>query len=174
MAKKIDLTKNIPSKSNISKFSNDKVAEDKVQKKNIVILANKLIVDDFKVIAFEFYKQNNMLSLFSWAHFFTIALKNIEVEYQKKYKKVIAPDADFLKFYQRKSKASNAHEFYNLEDLERLTLAVEIQNIDLYYSLMHTFYINERSKLTSFSVSIYFYDFVALLKELKKIDYYEQ
>lgn len=174
MGKKIDLTQNFKGKRNIKNFSNDKVDFEKIVKKNIVILANKEIVDEFKVIAFEFYKKNKILSLFSWAHFFSIAIKNIELYYKKKYKDILVPDTDYLAFYQRKSKASNANEFYNLEDLERLTLVVKSPYIELFYSLMHTFYVNERSKLTSFSVSIYFYDFVTDLKNINKIEYYNK
>lgn len=161
---KVDLRANLKGKSNIKNFSNDKVSLDKAPKKNIIITTNKKYIDSYKIIAFDFYKKNNCISLFSWAHFLPIAMHNVKALYEKKYKKLLELDDQYLKFYQTKSKASNAGDFYDLVDYEKLTIILEKEDIDLYYQLMHTFYINERTNITAFSVSIYFIDFVKHLE----------
>jgi len=171
--KNINLRKNLQEKSNINNFSNDRIdPEKKSKRKNLLLISDKEKIDEFKIVAFEFYRKNNILSLFAWSHFFPIAVKNIRTTYEKKYKKLLVPDSQYLKFYQTKSKASNARDFYNLDNMERITFVVDPYYLDLYHSLMHTFYINERTNLTSFSVSLYFSDFVQELKNID-INYYE-
>lgn len=161
---KVDLRANLKGKSNIKNFSNDKVSLEKAPKKNIIITTNRKYINSYKIIAFDFYKNNNCISLFSWAHFLPIAMHNVKSFYEKKYKKILELDDQYLKFYQTKSKASNASDFYDLTDYEKLTIILEKEDIDLYYQLMHTYYMNERTNITAFSVSIYFIDLVKHLE----------
>lgn len=175
MAKKMDLTANFKGISqNIKKFSNDKIEEKKPKKRTILIWAPKSVVNRYVEIAFDYYRQNEILAEYSWANFFRVAIPNVEKTMSKKYT-LIKPTEDYLKFYRRKSKSANSEQakFYSSEEEEqRINLFVEEEWIERYFILLHTFFVKERSTLTNFSVSLFFNDFVDIL-ESKKVQKYE-
>lgn len=175
MAKKLDLTANFKGiKQNIKKFSNDKTKPEKPKKRTILIWAPKSVVNRYVELAFQYYRENEILAEYSWANFFRVAIPNVEKTMSEKYT-LVKPSDDYLKFYRRKSKSANSEQekYYNSEEEEqRINLFVEEEWIERYFILLHTFFIKERNTLTNFSVSLFFNDFVDIL-ESQKVEYYE-
>lgn len=148
---------------NISNFSNKEIKKEK--KKTIVIIANNEIIKRFIEVAFNYYRKNQKLSEYSYANFFPIALAKIEELLKEKYDSLEEPSEDYLNFYKKKSKGNNPKKYYILDNLEKISFYVNEVDSKLYYKLLHNFYIKERSDLTTFSISLFFYDIVNMLEK---------
>ncbi|MCT2410006.1 hypothetical protein NZD88_20820 [Chryseobacterium antibioticum] len=139
-------------------------------KKNLLIKNTKELIDKFKRIGFEFYQDNNKIHLFSFKNFLIVTLLNLETEYKKKYKTILLPSEEYILFY--KKKGTNIHKEYIKESKENINFNLETEYYDLFYSLMHTFYINNSKNYSNYSSSIFFEEIVKYLTEntLQMID----
>jgi hypothetical protein len=72
--------------------------------------------------------------------------------FQQKYHKVTAPNEQYLVFIKRGTKIENTKEERILESINFL---LPLKYSDLYYELMHTYYINEKSDSSSYSISAF-------------------
>lgn len=153
----------------IQSFTNDK---SKVKKtKNLLIKADERYINDFKVIAFDYYKDSEQLSLFSFRHFLALVLYNLEEDFKVRYGSILEPNEDYMKFYKKRgNKASIASR--DVKKMGNISFLLPMRYTDLYYSIMHTYYINEQSSLASYSISQFFYYIVDYIKS-KKIKSYE-
>lgn len=131
--------------------------------KNLLIKTDKDLVDEFKVCSFMYYKDNGLLSLFSFRHFMMLVLLNIQNLFLEKYGKILSPDEEYLNFYKRKGKKITFIKEERI--LESINFLLPLQYAQLYYDLMHTFYINEKSNSPNFSISIFFEFIVSFIKQ---------
>jgi hypothetical protein len=72
--------------------------------------------------------------------------------FQQKYHKVTAPNEQYLVFIKRGTKIENTKEERILESINFL---LPLKYSDLYYELMHTYYINEKSDSSNYSISAF-------------------
>ncbi|KUJ56417.1 hypothetical protein [Chryseobacterium aquaticum] len=122
--------------------------------KNLLVKTDKSLVDNFKICSFTYYKDNDLLSLFSYRHYLCVTLLNVQKSFQQKYHKVTAPNEQYLVFYKKRgTKIENTKEERILESINFL---LPLKYSDLYYELMHTYYINEKSDSSSYSISAFF------------------
>jgi hypothetical protein len=131
-------------------------------KKNLLIKNTKETIDKFKRIGFEFYQNNNKIHLFSFKNFLIVTLLNLEKEYLKKYKTILSPNEDYILFY--KKKGTNIHkEDFVKESKENINFSLEMEYHDLFYKLMHTFYINNSKNYSNYSSQMFFEEIVKYL-----------
>jgi len=147
-------------KKGIQSFTNDKVSTKKI--KNLLIKADEEAINDFKIIAFDYYKNSKQLSLFSFRHYIVLVLYNLEADFKAKYGTISEPDEDYITFYQKRgNKASLTRD---VKVIGNISFQLPIKYTDLYYRIMHTYYINEISHLSSYSISQFFYYIVDYIK----------
>ena len=152
----------------IQNFTNDKESLKKT--KNLLIKADEEAINEFKIIAFDYYKFSKQLSLFSFRHYLALVLYNLEIDFKEKYGKIEEPDKDYLSFYQKRgNKALLTRE---VKVKGHFTFILPVRFVELYYRLMHTYYINEVPHLASYSISIFFYYIVDYIKD-KKLQFYD-
>jgi hypothetical protein len=135
--------------------------------KNLLVATDKALIDTFKIHSFTFYKDNDLLSLFSYRHYLALVLLNMQEHFLKKYKVVAVPNEQYLGFYKKRgTKMSTVKQERVMESINFL---LPVDYTQLYYDLMHTYYINEKSDSTSYSISIFFEYIVSFIgkKQLK-------
>lgn len=122
--------------------------------KNLLIKTDKILIDNFKVHSFTYYKDNGLLSLFSFRHYLVLALLNIEQDFKDRYGSISFPNEQYLAFYKKRgTKISQVKEERILENINFL---LPVEYSALYFNLMHTYYINEKSNSSSYSISLFF------------------
>lgn len=129
----------------------------------MLIKTDKNLVDEFKVYSFTYYKDNGLLSLFSFRHYLILTLLNIEKIFRKKYKTIISPDEQYLNFY--KKRGTKIHSVKEERVVESINFLLPVNYAQLFYSLMHTYYINEKSDSSSYSISMFFEFIVSFIKQ---------
>lgn len=122
--------------------------------KNLLIKTDKILIDNFKVYSFTYYKDNGLLSLFSFRHYLALALLNIEQDFKDRYGNISFPDEQYLVFY--KKRGTKITQVKEERVSESINFLLPIEFSELYYSLMHTYYINEKSDSSSYSISLFF------------------
>ena len=149
----------------------DRNSEINKKTKNLLIKADEEIINDFKIIAFDYYKNTKQLSLFSFRHYLSIVLFNLENDFASKYGTILEPDDDYLKFYKKRgNKAGIVNR--DIKVMGNISFLLPLKITSLYYKIMHTYYINEVSNLPSFSISQFFY-FITDYIKTAQIDYYD-
>lgn len=144
----------------IQSFTNDKASITKT--KNLLIKADEEAINEFKIIAFDYYKHSKQLSMFSFRHYLTLVLYNLETDFKARYGAISEPDKDYISFYQKRgNKASLSRE---VKVIGNISFLLPVKYTDLYYRIMHTYYINEMSNLSSYSISQFFYYIVEYIK----------
>lgn len=137
--------------------------------KNLLVKTDKSLVDNFKICSFTYYKDNDLLSLFSYRHYLCLTLLNVQKSFEEKYHKVIAPNDQYLIFYKKRgTKIDNTKEERILESINFL---LPLKYSDLYYELMHTYYINEKSDSSSYSISAFF-EFLVFFLSNNSLDFF--
>lgn len=129
----------------------------------MLVKTDKVLIDEFKIYSFTYYKDNGLLSLFSFRHFLVLVLLNIEKKFLEKYKSIASPDEQFLNFYKKRGT-----KIYNSKEeriLESINFLLPVNYAQLFYDLMHTYYINEKSDSSSYSISMFFEFIVPFLKQ---------
>lgn len=150
----------LPSKG-IQNYSNDKTSIKKI--KNLLIKADEEAINEFKIIAFDYYKNTKQLSIFSFRHYLVLVLYNMETDFKAKYGSIEEPNEDFIKFYKKRgNKASIGSR--EVKVMGNMNFLLPIKYTDLYYRIMHTYYINEKGDLSSYSISQFFYFIVDYIK----------
>ncbi len=129
----------------------------------MLIKTDKVLVDEFKIYSFTYYKDNGLLSLFSFRHFLVLALLNIEKKFRKKYKSIDSPNDQYLNFY--KKRGTKLHNSKEERVVESINFLLPVNYAQLFYDLMHTYYLNEKSDSSSYSISIFFEFIVSFLKQ---------
>ena len=129
----------------------------------MLIKTEKILVDEFKIFSFTYYKDNGLLSLFSFRHFLVLVLLNIEKKFRKKYKTIVSPDEQYLNFY--KKRGTKIHSVKEERVVESINFLLPINYAQLFYDLMHTYYINEKSDSSSYSISMFFEFIVSFIKQ---------
>lgn len=151
--------------SNLKNFKNEK---DQVKKnKNLLIKTSETSIDFFKIKSFEFYKEEKELSLYSYRHYIVLCLLTIESDFKLKYKTISIPDDDYLAFYKKRGTRSNIET--DLGELASINFLLPTRYAELYFNLMHTYYINECSGLTSYSISQFFLYIVRYIEKHKVV-----
>ncbi|RYE14067.1 MAG: hypothetical protein EOP34_07400 [Rickettsiales bacterium] len=138
----------------IQSFTNDNVSVKKT--KNLLIKADEEVIDEFKIVAFDYYRKTKQLSLFSFRHYLAIVLYNMEDDFKKSYGAILEPDDDYLKFYQRRGNKASIEE-RDIKVMGNISFLLPLKYTELYYRLMHTYYINKMAHLSSYSISQFFY-----------------
>lgn len=155
------------SNKGIQNFTNDKASVK--QNKNLLIKADEEAINEFKIIAFDYYKNSKQLSLFSFRHFLALVLYNLDTDFKERYGNIVEPDKDYIAFYQKRgNKASLSRD---VKVIGNLSFLLPLKYTDLYYRIMHTYYINEMSHLSSYSISQFFYYIVEYIKTAKLKSY---
>lgn len=124
--------------------------------KNLLIKTDKILIDNFKVHSFTYYKDNGLLSLFSFRHYLVLALLNIEQDFKDRYGNISFPNEQYLVFYKKRGTKINISQVKEERILESINFLLPVEYSELYYNLMHTYYINEKSDLSSYSISLFF------------------
>lgn len=154
----MDFLSNLKNQDKAKDFKNEVKSN---QKKTLLITAELSKIDKYKSYSFDFYRNNEIISLFNYQHFLINVLLNIKEIYTDKYKEILIADEQYLKFYKIKKK----HTGTKIERPEKITFLLPLEYYNLYYNLMHTFYMNEKSSLQNYSISIYFNEIVLFLDE---------
>lgn len=131
--------------------------------KNLLIKADEEVINEFKIIAFDYYKNTKQLSLFSFRHFLALVLSNLETDFKAKYGSIEEPTEDFIKFYQKRGNKASI-EPRDIKVMGNISFLFPISYANLYYRIMHTYYINEISHVSSYSISQFFYFIVDYIK----------
>ncbi|MET3114849.1 hypothetical protein AAKU52_002589 [Pedobacter sp. CG_S7] len=142
-------------------LNNDNPSAKKI--KNLLIKADEEVINEFKIIAFDYYKNTKQLSLFSFRHFLALVLSNLETDFKAKYGSIEEPTEDFIKFYQKRGNKASI-ESRDIKVMGNISFLFPINYADLYYRIMHTYYINEISHVSSYSISQFFYFIVDYIK----------
>lgn len=135
--------------------------EKSTQTKNLLIITESDLADFFKIKAFAFYQESKKLQFFSFKHYLTLCLYAIENHFKEVYKEILTPSDDYLLFYQKRGKKSETHK---MKESTRINFILKIEDVNLYYKLMHTYYINECPEKQSFSISRFFVFIVAFIE----------
>lgn len=141
--------------------------------KNLLIKTSEEAIDAFKIKSFNYYKDNKKLKYFSFRHYIVLCLLSIEVVFSQKYESIEIPSEDFLAFYKKrgtKSKIEDVDEVKTLGEMGSINFMLPRVYADLYFTLMHNYYINECGKKTSYSISQFFLFIVKFIEE-NNIDY---
>lgn len=133
--------------------------------KNILVKTSNEIIKEFKEIGLQIFRDNDKIYLFSYKTFLKNTLLNMQVEYEKLYLKIESPTAEYIDFYKRKGSIIVKTDTGTKANMG---FTLEPEYYDLYYSLMHTFYINESQHLSNYSVSVFFGEIVNFCKEKKQ------
>jgi hypothetical protein len=154
----------------IKAFTNDSVALKKT--KNLLIKADEEVINSFKVIAFDYYKNTKQLSLFSFRHYIALVLYNLEDDFKAKYGSIIEPDEDYLKFYQKRGNKASIED-RDIKVMGNISFLLPLKYTSMYYRIMHTYYINEMSHVSSYSISQFFYFIEGYIRttELKNYEF---
>ena len=131
--------------------------------KNMLIKVDKTLVDEFKIYSFTYYKDSGLLSLFSFRHYLVLVLLNINKKFIKKYKSVDSPNEQYLNFY--KKRGTKIHNSKEERILESINFLLPVGYAQLFYDLMHTYYINEKSDSSRSSISMFFEFIVSFIKQ---------
>lgn len=153
--------------SSLKNFKNEK--EQVKKNKNLLIKSNEDLIDDFKIIAFEYYKKNKCLSQFSFRHYLVLTLLNIEKSFKGLYGSISEPNEDYTAFYKKRGTKTVIDA--NDGDLGAVNFLIPVKYSDLYFNLMHTYYINECTNLSSYSISQFFVYIVDYVKKEKLENY---
>lgn len=133
--------------------------------KNLNIRSSETSIDNFKIIAFEFYKQNKQLKLFSFRHYLVLVLLSIENHFKAIYGMIEKPSEDYIQFYKKRGTKANIDRIDVILDTVNFLLPLDYS--DLYFSLMHTYYIHEKQDLSCYSISLFFEYIVIYINEYK-------
>lgn len=152
---------------NLKNFRNEK--EEVKKNKNLLIKSSEENINLFKAIGFDFYKNKNELSLFSYRRVLVLVLYNLEKKFIKDYGSVIEPNEDYLKFYKKRGSRKNI--VVKTKDLATINFLIPIRYAEMYFNLMHTYFVNECSELTSYSISQFFDFIVEYLSKEKMEDF---
>lgn len=152
MAKKIHSNLGKLNTSTMQSFTNDKMMLKLT--KTLFIKTDEELINKFKIISFDFYKEKNKISLHSYRHYLVVVLLNLEKHFKAVYGKIEEPDEEYVNFYKKKGrKALNRGEDVVISGINFL---VSQKYSWLYFTLMHTYYINEKSSSPSYSISQFF------------------
>lgn len=151
--------------SNISSF---KQLKGSVKKKvSLLITADATVMEAFKTLAFNYYKDRKILRYFNWNSFLRVCLLNMETLFSSQNKKITIPDEDTLFFYKKPSKTkSYIPERYTMSNPQKLSFTISREDLNIYYALMHSYYTEECADLTFFSVSYFFVDVVNIISKI--------
>lgn len=153
--------------SNLKNFRNEK--EQVKKNKNLLIKTSEDYIDKFKIIGFDYYKNSGQLSQFAYRHYIVIVLLNIEKHFKEIYGGVSEPNEDYVNFYKKRGTRSNNE--VELGDIGNINFLLPTRYADLYFNLMHTYYINECSNLSSYSISQFFIYIVEFIETNKLVHY---
>lgn len=135
--------------------------------KNLLINNSEEIIQKFKQIGFEYYQSINKIHLFSFKNFLLVILHNLKSEYELQYKNILTPDENYLLFY--KKKGTSIHQTYTTENKKNINFSLNPEDYNLYFNLLHTFYINNQQHYSNYSASIYFSEIVLNYLPNKKL-----
>jgi hypothetical protein len=139
--------------------------------KNLLINNSEEVIESFKLIGFEFYQSIDKIHLFSFKNFLLVVLKNIQEDYIKLYNGILTPTENYLIFY--KKKGTTIHQTFTRENKKNINFSLNQEDYNLYFNLLHTFYINNQQHYSNYSASIYFSEIVLNYLPNKKLTDFE-
>lgn len=139
--------------------------------KNLLINNSEEIIQNFKVTGFEFFKSIEKIHLFSFKNFLLVTLQNLKEDYEKQYSKITSPTENYLIFY--KKKGTTIHQTFTAQNKKTINFSLNQEDYNLYFDLLHTFYINNQKDYSNYSASIFFSEIVMNYLPNKQLKYYE-
>lgn len=140
--------------------------------KNLLIRTSSDKINYFKEKGWQYYSENKKFFLFTYKNYLINTLLNLESNFEKKYGTLILPDKNYLIFY--KKRGINKKGYLKEETIEKINFNLSIEHIELYYKLMHNYYINECPTESNYSVSHFFSFIIEYLKKRKLKFYYPE
>lgn len=152
------------------KFSNK--VENTKKTKNLCVKTDNALIDKFKVLSFEYYKENKRLGDYSYRHFMVLVLLNIEQKFIADYGMIETPDKDFYKFYTKRGTKALVDKGDNIV-IGKLNFLMPLKYSELYFDLMHTYYIKNKGGYRSYSISLFFEYIVEFIQtnKIKNFDF---
>lgn len=136
-----------------------------IKKRNLLIKNSETNIEKFKKSGVDFFNSYDKIYLFNFRNYLINTLLNMEVEYLSRYNTILVPNENYLLFYRKKGTSIYSK---NAEIKKaNINFSLEKEYYDLYYNLMHTFYINEKNQQSNYSVSIFFDEIVNYITNYK-------
>lgn len=139
-------------------------------KRNLVINCPKNVIDDYRILCFDTYKNLNILAMFNYSNFFKVVLAKLKSKYLAEFSELHTPSVSELNFYSKRKQVNPLTNSYNKkEELNTLTIRLSEGEIQDFYLVLHNVYINcFQEKYTTFSASIFFQ---LILDDIKSFHY---
>lgn len=154
--------------NSMANFTNDTSSVKKT--KNLNIKSDEALINEYKVISFQYYKDIQKIKYFSFRHFMVLVILNMEKHFEELYGKILIPDDDYISFYKKRGTKANIGR--SDVALDSINFLLPIKYSDMYFNLMHTYYINEHEDLPSYSISLFF-EYVVQFAKKEKIMFFE-
>lgn len=132
-------------------------------KKLLTLYVSNDLIEDFKDFAFAHYQQRERLDLFGYSHYLKICLLNFEKYLLENNIDIVEPTQNYLDFYSRKGNINTLNpEIYSRENVSSITFSIDTYH-DMYYMLMHTYFLNFLKGYKNYSTSFFFYDLLKII-----------
>ena len=137
-----------------------------LMKKTIQIVADKTIIDRYKIQSFDYFNTREKIEEHSFANYAREFISILEIEFSSKYDKLIFADLDDIRFFRSNKRDFNIPEKYKIIKSAQLTLLLEEEYVDRFYNLMNTYYKNELLTVMSvYSFSLFIVDVLDLMEK---------
>lgn len=135
-------------------------------KKTIQIVADKSIIDRYKIQSFDFFRTRDKIEEHSFANFAREFIDLLEIEFTSKYDKLITADLEDIRFFRSNKRDFNIPDKYKITETAQLALLLENEYVDRFYNLMNTYYKNELLTIMSiYSFSLFIVDVLDLMEK---------
>lgn len=138
-----------------------------LMKKTILIIADKFVIERYKVQSFDYFKSIGNLEEHTYANYARKFIAIIENIFFERYGSLDLADVDDIKFFRKNTKEKNIPDRYIINNVSQLTLLLENDYIIRFYNIMNTFYINELSdEIKKFSFSMFIVDVLNIMNDV--------
>ena len=136
--------------------------------KNFKLNVNEKVLDEYRIVAFDFYLKNNHLSEFNNSNFLKVSIINIYNIFEQKYGSVIPVDDNIMALMTRKGGIPKVPEYYNHINTIGTSYKIENYFVDKFYSIAYTFFFHElKDKFQMYSLAFFFYELVKIAQNEK-------
>ncbi|MDO5664495.1 MAG: hypothetical protein Q4G63_04450 [Bacteroidia bacterium] len=135
-------------------------------KKTILIVADKSIIDRYKIQSFDYFRTRDKIEEHSFANFAREFINLLEIDFTVKYGKLMKAELDDIRFFRSNKRDFNIPQKYIIKETAQLTLLLENEYVDRFYNLMNTYYKNELLTIMSvYSFSLFIVDILDLMEK---------
>lgn len=135
------------------------------EKKILLINNYEQNIEYFKHKGFDYFTTIGKIHIFSYKNYLINILLNFEENLKKRYNILSIPNEEYISFYKKKGTDISAKDDINKSKKGSITFNVENNYYDLYFTLMHTFFIHERKTQSNYSISIFFDEIVDFIRK---------